>query len=341
MRGGKSILLVCVIAVLHTVAAHGEHVYIAPILSVEEGEEGYELDERYQEALYQSLEEQKGALAMTAVKTPAQIKTVRSSYDALKVCKEEKIEYLLYGWIKKGEHTYEGELRIFDGEGRKNIYTVYEKDGAAEYEAFIRNISGKVIGKLQELFYLPAEEKDETHSKINVQAEIGYWTFMNKDWLKYLTGTISVEGELEVIPKDVVFSWKKINMYFSIGFAADYRLAVSGKEAIKSYLHSIDIAGYMNTYLHFRNDHRIYGKMGVVYDFDILSYTDKYADTRVVNSGAVGIVAGLGYKYGISEKVKLVFESDFECIFYKEVMGKYKGTFGVEVEVFKKEHTRI
>ena len=341
MRGGKLILLVCVIAVLHTVAAHGEYVYIAPILSVEEGEEGYELDERYQDDIYQSLEEQKGALDMMAVKTPAQIKTVRSSYDALKVCKEEKIAYLLYGWIRKSEQTYEGEIRIFDGEGRKTIYAVYEKDGAAEYEAFIRNISGKVVGKLQELFYLPAEEKDETHSKINVQAEIGYWTFMNKDWLKYLTGTISVGGELEVIPKDVVFSWKKINMYFSIGFAADYRLAVSGKEAIKSYLHSIDIAGYTNVYVNFHNDHRIYGKMGVVYDFDILSYTDKYAATRVVNSGAVGIVAGLGYKYGISEKVKLVFESDFECIFYKEVMGKYKGTFGVEVEVFKKEHTRI
>jgi len=325
MRGGKSILLVCVIAVLHTVAAHGEYV----------------LDERYQEALYQSLEEQKGALDMMAVKTPAQIKTVRSSYDALKVCKEEKIEYLLYGWIKKGEHTYEGELRIFDGEGRKNIYTVYEKDGAAEYEAFIRNISGKVVGKLQELFYLPAEEKDETHSKINVQAEIGYWTFMNKDWLKYLTGTISVGGGLEVIPNDGAVLTKKMNLYFSIGFAADYRLAVSGKEAIKSYLHSIDIAGYTNVYVNFHNEHTIYGKTGVFYDFDILSYSDKYADGKVSYSGAIGMVFGLGYKYGISEKVKLVFESDFECIFYKKVMGKYKGTFGVEVEVFKKEHTRI
>ena len=341
MRSGKSILLVCVIAVLHTVAAHGEYVYIAPILSVEEGEEGYELDERYQEALYQSLEEQKGALDMMAVKTPAQIKTVRSSYDALKVCKEEKIEYLLYGWIKKGEHTYEGELRIFDGEGRKNIYTVYEKDGAAEYEAFIRNISRKVVRKLEELFYLPAEEKDETHSKINVQAEIGYWTFMNKDWLKYLTGTISVGGGLEVIPNDGAVLTKKMNLYFSIGFAADYRLAVSGKEAIKSYLHSIDIAGYTNVYVNFHNEHTIYGKTGVFYDFDILSYSDKYADGKVSYSGAIGMVFGLGYKYGISEKVKLVFESDFECIFYKKVMGKYKGTFGVEVEVFKKEHTRI
>ena len=339
MRGGKSFLLVCIITVLHTVAAHGERVYIAPILSVDAGEEGYEIDERYRDDIYTSIEEQKGALEMMVVKTPAQIKTVRSSYDALKVCKEEKIEYLLYGWIKKGEHTYEGELRIFDGEGRKNIYTVYEKDGAAEYEAFIRNISGKVVGKLRELFYLPAEGNDETHSKINVQAEIGYWTLMNKDLVKYLTGTISVGGGLEVIPKDVVFSWKKITMSFSIGFAADYRLAVSGKEAIKSSLHTMNIIGYTNMYLNFRNAHRIYGKAGVLYDFDILTYTDKYAEKNTANSGAIGIVGGVGYKYGVSEKVGLIFESDFECIFYKKkITGKYKGTFGVEVEVFKKEN---
>lgn len=338
MRGGKSILLVCVIAVLHTVAAHGEHVYIAPILSVEEGEEGYELDERYQDDIYKSLEEQKGALDMMAVKTPAQIKTVRSSYDALKVCKEEKIAYLLYGWIRKSEQTYEGEIRIFDGEGRKTIYTVYEKDGAEDYEAFIQNISRKVVRKLEDLFYLPDRDENKTHSRINVQVEAGYWTFINKAWLQYLSGTVSAGGGLEVIPKDVVFSWKKINMYFSIGFAADYRLAVSGKEAIKSYLHSIDIAGYTNVYVNFHNEHTIYGKTGVFYDFDILSYSDKYADGKVSYSGAIGMVFGLGYKYGISEKVKLVFESDFECIFYKEVMGKYKGTFGVEVEVFKKEY---
>lgn len=61
MRGGKSFLLACVIAVLHTVAAHGERVYIAPILSVDAGEERYEIDERYQDDIYKNLEEQKGA----------------------------------------------------------------------------------------------------------------------------------------------------------------------------------------------------------------------------------------------------------------------------------------
>ncbi|AIW89611.1 hypothetical protein JO41_07245 [Treponema sp. OMZ 838] len=338
MKRGKLLLLTSMIIVWATAGVYGEQVYIAPILTVDEGGESYGIDERYRDDIYTSIEEQKGALAMTAVKTPAQIKTVRSSYDALKVCKEEKIAYLLYGWIRKSEQTYEGEIRIFDGEGRKNIYTVYEKDGAEDYEAFIQNISRKVVRKLEELFYLPDRDENKTHSRINVQVEAGYWIFINKAWLQYLSGTVSAGGGLEVIPNDGAVLTKKMNLYFSIGCAADYRFGVSGKGAVKSYLHNVNIAGYMNTYLHFRNDHRIYGKMGVVYDFDILSYTDKYADTRVVNSGAVGIVAGLGYKYGISEKVKLVFESDFECIFYKKVMGKYKGTFGVEVEVFKKEY---
>ena len=338
MKRGKLLLLTSMIIVWATAGVYGEQVYIAPILTVDEGGESYGIDERYRDDIYTSIEEQKGALAMTVVKTPAQIKTVRSSYDALKVCKEEKIAYLLYGWIRKSEQTYEGEIRIFDGEGRKNIYTVYEKDGAEDYEAFIQNISRKVVRKLEELFYLPDRDENKTHSRINVQVEAGYWTFINKAWLQYLSGTVSAGGGVEVIPNDGAVLTKKMNLYFSIGCAADYRFGVSGKGAVKSSLHNVNIAGYMNTYLHFRNDHRIYGKMGVVYDFDILSYTDKYADTRVVNSGAVGIVAGLGYKYGISEKVKLVFESDFECIFYKKVMGKYKGTFGVEVEVFKKEY---
>lgn len=341
MKGGKAIVLAFITAISCTAGIYGQQLYIAPIVSVDEGEESYGIDERFREDIYASIEEQKGALEITVVKTAAQIKTVRSSYDALKVCKEEKIEYLLYGWIKKSEHTYEGELRIFDGEGRKNIYTVYEKDGATEYETFIRNISGKVVGKLRELFYLPAEEEEERHSKINVQTEIGYWTFMNKDWLKYLTGTISVGCGLEIIPNDEVFAWKNIHMYFSIGIAADYRLAVSKKGVIKSTLHNVNITGYTNMYINFHNEHTIYGKWGGLYDFDILSYTDKYADRNAAHSGTVGIISGVGYKYGVSEKVKLVFASDFECLFYKnKVAGKYKGIFGVDVEIFKKEHKR-
>ena len=318
----------------------GEQVYIAPLLSVDEGEESYEADTKLQDDICESIEEQKEFLGVEIIKTGKKIKQVRSSYDALKLCREEKIKYLIYGWIKKSEYTYEGELRIFDGEGRKNIFTVYEKDGIKNYEKFIKNISKKLLENLQELFFIPKLEEVEKYSRINVEADIGYWTFMNKAWVKYMSGTIGVGGGFEVIPDDCVFFIKTYPVYFSIGLSLDYRLAVNRKEAVKSYLNNINAVGYTNMYINFYDIHRVYGKAGVLYALDILQYQDKYSDGKVNTSGAVGLIIGFGYKYSVSEKIKIIFANEAEFVFYKKVMSKYIGKVGVEFEVFKKEYKR-
>lgn len=318
----------------------GEQVYIAPLLSVDEGEESYEADTKLQDDICESLEEQKEFLGVEIIKTGKKIKQVRSSYDALKLCREEKIKYLIYGWIKKSEYTYEGELRIFDGEGRKNIFTVYEKEGVENYEKFIKNISKKVLESLHEIFYIPKQEEVEKYSRINVGPDIWYWTFMNKSWVKYMSGTIGVGGSFEIIPDDSVFFIKTYPVYFSVGLSLDYRLAVNRKEAVKSYLNNINAVGYTNMYINFYDIHRVYGKAGVLYALDILQYQDKYSDGKVNTSGAVGLIIGFGYKYSVSEKIKIIFANEAEFVFYKKVMSKYLGKVGVEFEVFKKEYKR-
>lgn len=327
-------------ALLICFKAAGETVYIAPLLSVEEGTESYEIDERYRDDIYNSMNDRKELLDIKIVKTGKKIKTVRSSYDALKICKEEKIGYLLYGWIKKGEYTYEGEIRIFDGEGRKNIGTVYEKDGIKEYEKFITGISMKVLDRLQELFYVPKAEGEEKHSSITAQTDIGYWTFMNGNWTKYIAGTISIGGGLEVIPDDRVFFIKKKRGYFSVGISMDYRMGISMTGAVKSVLNTLNVCGYTNVYINFYDVHSIYGKAGILYGLEMLSYKDKYADRKTAVSGSAGIVTGLGYAYGVTEKIKLLFESDFELFMYKKLMSKYRGKFGVEFELYKKEYKK-
>ena len=318
----------------------GEQVYIAPLLSVDEGEESYEADTKLQDDIHESLEEEKEFLGVEIIKTGKKIKQVRSSYDALKLCREEKIKYLIYGWIKKSEYTYEGELRIFDGEGRKNIFTVYEKDGVDNYEKFIKNISKKVLESLHEIFYIPKQEEVEKYSRINVGPDIWYWTFMNKSWVKYMSGTIGIGGSFEIIPDDCVFFIKTYPVYFSAGLSLDYRLAVNRKEAVKSYLNNINAVGYTNMYINFYDIHRVYGKAGVLYALDILQYQDKYSDGKVNTSGAVGLIIGFGYKYSVSEKIKIIFANEAEFVFYKKVMSKYLGKVGVEFEVFKKEYKR-
>lgn len=337
MNKCKSLILAIIIIFIRLEA---EQVYIAPLLSVDEVGESYEIDIKFRDDIHESIEKQKEFLGVEIIKTSKKVKQIRSSYDALKLCREEKITYLIYGWIKKTEYTYEGELRIFDGEGRKNIFTVYEKDGIENYETFVKNISKKVLDSLHEIFYIPKQEEVEKYSRINVETYVGYWTFMNKAWVKYMSGTIGIGGGFEIIPDDSVLFIKTYPVYFSVGLSLDYRLGVNRKEALKSYLNNLNAIGYTNIYMNFYDIHRIYGKAGILYGLDILAYQDKYSDGKVNTSGAVGIITGIGYKYSVSDKIKIIFANEFEFVFYKKVMSKYIGKIGVEVEVFKKEYKK-
>jgi lipoprotein len=59
MKGGKAIVLAFITAISCTAGIYGQRVYIAPIVSVDEGEESYGIDERFREDIYASIEEQK------------------------------------------------------------------------------------------------------------------------------------------------------------------------------------------------------------------------------------------------------------------------------------------
>ena len=77
MRDGKIFLLVWMTVLLFVGRIYGQQVYIAPILSVDEGGEQYGIEENIREDMLRSMEEQKGSLAMTVVKTAERVKTER------------------------------------------------------------------------------------------------------------------------------------------------------------------------------------------------------------------------------------------------------------------------
>ncbi|WP_253730169.1 hypothetical protein [Treponema sp. OMZ 790] len=87
MNKCKSLILAIIIIFIRLEA---EQVYIAPLLSVEEGEESYETDDKFRDDIHESIEEQKEFLGVEIIKTSKKVKQIRSSYDALKLCKEEK-----------------------------------------------------------------------------------------------------------------------------------------------------------------------------------------------------------------------------------------------------------
>lgn len=96
----KRLKLFIFFSLIKIIALNSEQIYVAPILFVDENEERYEADENFQDDLTYELNEKKEFLGIEIIKTRRHIKNIRSSYDALKLCKEEKISYLICGLIK-------------------------------------------------------------------------------------------------------------------------------------------------------------------------------------------------------------------------------------------------
>ena len=229
-----------------------EEIYVAPFLFVDGGNEDYVLDQDFQEAFVKELNKKKSLLQVEIKKTNDKTE-VRSRYDALSLCKRAKIAYLLYGWIKKTEYVYECEIRLFDGEGRKNIYTIYNKDEVGDREKFIENASEKIIEKLRELFYIP--EKEDTFTTINVHTGIGYWLFTNKAWANHITGTIKLSNGFEVIPVNLVGYAKTAKLCFSVGLNLDYLVGVNKKDTLPCYLNTINTNLFTNAYFTIHDIH--------------------------------------------------------------------------------------
>lgn len=331
-------VLLPVIMFLLSIRLAAEEIYVAPFLFVDGGNEDYVLDQDFQEAFVKELNKKKSLLQVEIKKTNDKTE-VRSRYDALSLCKRAKIAYLLYGWIKKTEYVYECEIRLFDGEGRKNIYTIYNKDEVGDREKFIENSSEKIIEKFRELFYVP--EKDDIFTTlINVHTGIGYWLFTNKAWANHITGIIKLTNGFEIIPVDIVGYARKAKVCFSVGLDLDYLLGVGKKNSIPAYLNTLTTNLFTNTYFTIHDIHSVYLDFGLLYTLDIIHYKDMYDKAKINAFSGFGMNFAIGYKYLFTKKTGVILELNEELIFYSKVMSKFSGKLGFDFLVYNKEHLK-
>lgn len=334
----KKFFIYTIIFITLSISLSSETIYVAPILFINSGNENYISDIEFQENFVTELNNKKGLLQIEIKKTNNKA-DLRSSYDALNLCKSEKIAYLIYGWVKKTDYFYECELRIFDGEGRKNIYTVYGKDSIDDKNKFIENTSQKILEKLKDIFFVP-EREDKFKTLINVQTKIGYWLFTNKAWANHITGIMVIGNGFELIPVDLVAYAKKAKLSFSIGMHFDYLLGISKKNTLPSYLSTLSINLFSNSYFKLHELHSVFFSFGILYALDILYYKDMYEKAKINTFSAFGMNFGIGYKYTFKENISLILELNQEFVFYSKPMSKFYLNLGIDFLVFSKEQLK-
>ncbi len=336
-RAGSFILLFFIC----TIWAYSVNVHIAPILYIDETKD---MAKDYSTVHYQLIRDlqsvESGIGLNFRIVSDESINPPQSLSDAIAVCRLDRAEYLLYGFVVKREHTIQAEIRLFDYENRMVIQIFYGIDDYEHYDRMIADLSHKILEYLGDAFNLRIFEDRPAYTMISIPVDLGYWTPLGSDWVNVLLGTGIINTGVTFIPTDNLFTlWGK-RFYLSTGLNIAYRLGVGNPRAYSAYYNNIMVMVPARLHMELTDRHRIFLGAGFLYFVDILSVEQKYADPETQVYSNLGLELMLGYSFKLTEKISLYFNNTFDFEFSDTQMVSYSPRVGVDILLYKKEFNK-
>jgi len=316
-------------------------VYIAPLLYVDETAENTNDTVRLQADLLGALwAVETGVILQFKKLNDNGINPPESRLDALTVCRNEQINYLLYGFVAKKAYNLQAEIRLFDYENRVVIQSFYASDTHENYNRLIEDIAGKILDYIDKTFKLDIKIEKKEITRLELPLFISYWTPMDGSWTEVMLGAVNTGASLMFIPTDSLFTILGKTFFLATGLEIKYRLGIGNPARYESFNNTFyfTIPVYLNMLLAER--HRIFIGLGYTYFLEIFSITDKYQASKTHVYNNMGIYAGFGYMFAISKKAALLFRSDFDFLFNDHPLVTYSPTVGVNIQMYEKEITK-
>jgi len=324
-------------AALPPASLHALDVFVAPILYVDETEENSRDTIMVQADLLNALWGartgvilQFGELKNNRINPPA------SLFDAMTVCRDEEIEYLLYGYVTMRSHSVLAEVRLFDYESRAVVQSFFGMDDTAHYERLIADLARKIILYFGEAFEGVTLEKTEV-ARLAIPVIVGYWTPIDSGWIEVKLGTVAAGTGLVFVPTDNLFTVRGIPFYLSLGLEAKYRLGLGYPSGYDAYIHTVYLTTPLRLNVSLTPRHHMFFGLGYTYFLEIFLLADKYADTSTYLFHNMGLNAGFGYRFRANETLSLFFRNDFDFLFNERSLITYSPSLGIEIQVYRKE----
>jgi len=316
-------------------------IYVAPLLYVDETAENARDAVRLQADLL-------GALWAVETGVMLQFKKVNdnginppeSRLDALTVCRNEQIDYLLYGYVAKKTYNLQAEIRLFDYENRVVIQSFYASDTHENYNRLIEDIAGKILDYIDKTFKLDIKTEKTAATRLEMPVFISYWTPMDSNWAKVMLGTVNTGGGLMVIPTDSLFTVKGMRFFLAAGLEIKYRLGIGNPASYESFNNTLYFTIPVQLNMALTERHRLFISVGYTYFLEIFSIKDKYEDSKTHIYNNMGMYAGFGYIFSINKTLALLFRSDFDFLFNGYPLITFSPTIGVDFQVYGKEITK-
>jgi hypothetical protein len=316
-------------------------VYVAPLLYVDETAENNRDAVQLQSDLLGALwVVETGVMLQFSQLKDNRINPPESRLDALTVCRNEQINYLLYGYVAKKAHNLQAEIRLFDYENRVVIQSFYASDTHENYNRLIGDIARKILDYIDKTFKLDIKIEKTAVTRLEMPVFISYWTPMDSNWAEVMLGTVNTGGGLMFIPTDSLFTIKGKTFFLAAGLEIKYRLGIGNPASYESFNNTFYFTIPVQINMALNERHRLFIGLGYTYFLEIFSITDKYEDSKTHIYNNMGMYTCFGYMFAINKTLALLFRCDFDFLLNEHPLITYSPTLGVIIQVYGKEITK-
>jgi len=316
-------------------------VYAAPLMYIDETDRSNRNVNSLQADLLNALwsVETGMALQFRAVRDN-RINPPQSLTDAAAVCRSERIEYLLYGFLTRNQHSFQMEIRFYDYINRRVSQTFFSMDSIDNYSRLIQDMALKILLYIGETFNLEIIPEKTGFTRMSIPAYLGYWTPMDRDWIEIMLGTFVLGSGWEIIPNDNLFVYKGKTCYLSTGAELKYRLGVGNPSRYEAYNHTIYMTFPLRLNVILESQHEVFAGLGLVYFFEYFLVTLKYERKQSFLFSNMGLNVNLGYRFIFNETYSFFFRNDFDVLINEHPLLTYSPVIGMNIQIYNKEVVR-
>jgi TolB-like protein len=330
--------VVLIVSLFSAAAVSALDIYVAPILYVDETADNSRNTSKVQGELIAALRAvETGVMLQFDSLKDNEINPPVSLSDAVTVCRNEQIEYLLYGYVTRRTNNVLVELRLFEYSSRVVMKTFFGMDDPEHYERLIEDMTMKILKYIGEKFNLEIIPERINVTQLKIPVIVGYWTPIGGDWVSVMLGTVAAGSGLVLIPTDNLFMIKGMPCYLSTGLEIKYRLGVGNVDEYEAYNHTLYMMMPLRLHVSLTPRHQVYMGLGYIYFLEFFSFADKYDDSGDYIYNNMGLNISIGYQFHINRILSIFFRNDFDFLFNEHSLITYSPSLGLDIKVYERE----
>ena len=254
-------------------------------------------------------------------------KVTKSTIEAAELCELLHIDYLLYGFIEKTSKYFNAEVRLYEKDTKMDKKIFYVKTDAGNIDDVISELSDKIKNYLYSMFGVSEyfKERKTGFGGIGIYNSVGYW-FPVGEWWKDITGLVTFETGLNVVPVTPMAKARNFAYYMRFGFYTSYSLAINKPGFLDSYYNSIIFRIPVENCLEIFFNHVFIIGAGPQLQLDVL-YQKKLFDAPYTGATvAFSIYTNIGYEYwfGKNKVAGMGLNNIVDFTFYNPFYVDYK-----------------